>query len=138
MDGADESTRHRHLVKGGGGALTREKIVAAAAGTFVCVVDDSKLVDRLGQFPLPVEVIPMARSLVARALVAMGGRPEHRQGFLTDNGNAILDVHGLDIIDPPAVESEMNQIAGTVTNGLFARRGADVVLVGTAAGVEKI
>ena len=138
VDGADESTRHRHLVKGGGGALTREKIVAAAARTFVCVVDDSKLVDRLGRFPLPVEVIPMARSLVARAVVAMGGRPEPREGFLTDNGNEILDVHGLDILDPPAIESEMNQIAGTVTNGLFARRAADVVLVGTAAGVERV
>lgn len=138
VDGADESTRHRHLVKGGGGALTREKIVAAAAGTFICVVDDSKLVDRLGRFPLPVEVIPMARSLVARAIVAMGGRPERREGFLTDNGNEILDVHGLDIIDPPAIESEMNQIAGAVTNGLFARRAADVLLVGTAAGVERV
>ena len=138
VDGADESTRHRHLVKGGGGALTREKIVAAASRTFVCVVDDSKLVDRLGRFPLPVEVIPMARSLAARALVAMGGRPEYREGFLTDNGNEILDVHGLDIIDPPAIETEMNQIAGTVTNGLFARRGADVVLVGTGEGIESI
>ena len=138
VDGADESTRHRHLVKGGGGALTREKIVAAAARTFVCVVDDSKLADRLGTFPLPVEVIPMARSLVARALVALGGRPEYREGFLTDNGNEILDVHGLDIIDPPALESELNHIAGTVTNGLFARRGADVVLVGTGDGIETI
>ena len=137
VDGADEATRHRHLVKGGGGALTREKIVAAAARTFVCVVDDSKIVDRLGRFPLPVEVIPMARSLVARALVRLGGRPERREGFVTDNGNEILDVHGLDILDPPALESEMNHIAGTVTNGLFARRGADVVLVGTGAGVER-
>ena len=137
VDGADEATRHRHLVKGGGGALTREKIVAAAARTFVCVVDDSKIVDRLGRFPLPVEVIPMARSLVARALVRLGGRPERREGFVTDNGNEILDVHGLDILDPPALESEMNHIAGTVTNGLFARRGADVVLVGTGSGVER-
>ena len=137
VDGADEATRHRHLVKGGGGALTREKIVAAAARTFVCVVDDSKIVDRLGRFPLPVEVIPMARSLVARALVRLGGRPERREGFVTDNGNEILDVHGLDILDPPALESEMNHIAGTVTNGLFARRGADVVLVGTGAGIER-
>ena len=137
VDGADETTRHRHLVKGGGGALTREKIVAAAARTFVCIVDDSKLVDRLGRFPLPVEVIPMARSLVARALVRLGGRPERREGFVTDNGNEILDVHGLDILDPPALESEMNQIVGTVTNGLFARRSADVVLVGTAGEVER-
>ena len=138
VDGADEATRHRHLVKGGGGALTREKIVAAAARTFVCIVDDSKLVDRLGRFPLPVEVIPMARSLVARALVRLGGRPERREGFVTENGNEILDVHGLDILDPPALESELNQIAGTVTNGLFARRRADVVLAGTAEGVERI
>ena len=137
VDGADEATRHRHLVKGGGGALTREKIVAAAARTFVCVVDDSKIVDRLGRFPLPVEFIPMARSLVARALVRLGGRPERREGFVTDNGNEILDVHGLDILDPPALESELNHIAGTVTNGLFARRGADVVLVGTGAGIER-
>ena len=137
VDGADETTRHRHLVKGGGGALTREKIVAAAARTFICIVDDSKLVDRLGRFPLPVEVIPMARSLVARALVRLGGRPERREGFVTDNGNEILDVHGLDILDPPALESEMNQIVGTVTNGLFARRSADVVLVGTAGEVER-
>ena len=138
VDGADEATRHRHLVKGGGGALTREKIVAAAARTFVCIVDDSKIVDRLGRFPLPIEVVPMARSLVARALVRLGGRPERREGFVTDNGNEILDVHGLDILDPPALESELNQIAGTVTNGLFARRGADVVLFGTARGVERI
>ena len=138
MDGADEATRHRHLVKGGGGALTREKIVAAAARDFVCIVDDSKIVDRLGRFPLPVEVIPMARSLVARALVRLGGRPERRAGFVTDNGNEILDVHGLDILDPPGLESELNQIAGAVTNGLFARRGADVVLVGTDRGVERI
>ena len=138
VDGADEATRHRHLVKGGGGALTREKIVAAAARTFVCIVDDSKLVDRLGRFPLPVEVIPMARSLVARALVRLGGRPERREGFVTDNGNEILDVHGLDILDPPVLESDLNQIAGIVTNGLFARRGADVVLVGAAGGVERI
>ena len=137
VDGADEATRHRHLVKGGGGALTREKIVAAAAKTFVCIVDDSKLVDRLGRFPLPIEVIPMARSLVARSIVRLGGRPERREGFVTDNRNEILDVHGLDILDPPALESEMNQIAGTVTNGLFARRCADVVLVGTAGEVGR-
>jgi len=138
VDGADEATRHRHLVKGGGGALTREKIVAAAARKFVCIVDDSKLVDRLGRFPLPIEVIPMARSLVARAVVRLGGRPELRTGFVTDNGNEILDVHGLDILDPPALEGELNQLAGVVTNGLFARRGADVVLVGTGRGVRTI
>ena len=138
VDGADEATRHRHLVKGGGGALTREKIVAAAARTFVCIVDDSKLVDRLGRCLVPIEVIPMARSLVARALVRLGGRPERRGGFVTDNGNEILDVHGLDILDPPALESELNQIAGAVTNGLFARRGADMVLIGTGRGIERI
>ena len=138
VDGADESTRHRHLVKGGGGALTSEKIVAAAAKTFVCIIDDSKLVDRLGRFPLPVEVIPMARSLAARALVRLGGRPERRDGFVTDHGNEILDVHGLDILDPAALESELNQIAGVVANGLFARRGADVTLIGADGGVEKI
>ena len=138
VDGADEATRHRHLVKGGGGALTREKIVAAAARTFVCIIDDSKLVDRLGRCPVPIEVIPMARSLVARALVRLGGRPERRGGFVTDNGNEILDVHGLDILDPPALESELNQIAGAVTNGLFARRGADMVLIGTGRGIERI
>ena len=137
VDSADESTRHRHLVKGGGGALTGEKIVAAAANTFVCIIDDSKLVDRLGRFPLPVEAIPMARGLVARALVRLGGRPAWRDGFVTDNGNEILDVHGLDILDPPELESELNQIVGTVANGLFARRGADVVLVGTGEGVER-
>ena len=138
VDGADEATRHRHLVKGGGGALTREKIVAAAARTFVCIVDDSKMVDRLGRFPLPIEVVPMARSLVARALVRLGGRPERRTGFVTDNGNEVLDVHGLDILDPPALETELNQLVGVVTNGLFARRGADVVLVGSGQEVERI
>ncbi len=137
VDGADEITRHRRLVKGGGGALTREKILAAAARTFVCVADDSKLVDRLGCFPLPIEVIPMARSLVARALVRLGGRPERRVDFVTENGNEILDVHGLDILDPPALESELNQIAGVVASGLFVRRGADVVLLGTGQGVER-
>ena len=138
VDGADEATRHRHLVKGGGGALTREKIVAAAARKFVCIVDESKLVDRLGRFPLSIEVIPMARGLVARAVVRLGGRPELRTGFVTDNGNQVLDVHGLDILDPPALESELNQLAGVVTNGLFARRCADVVLVGTGQGVRRI
>ena len=138
VDGADEATRHRHLVKGGGGALTREKIVAEVAERFVCVVDDSKIVDRLGDFPLPVEVIPMARSQVARALVALGGDPVWREGFVTDNGNQILDVHHLEILDPPALEAQINQIVGVVTNGLFARRGADVLLVGGEGGVEEL
>lgn len=138
VDGADEATRHRMLIKGGGGALTREKIVAAASHRFLCIVDASKVVDVLGRFPLPVEVIPMARSLVARELTARGGRPVWREGFVTDNGAHILDVHGLEILDPPALESELNQIPGVVTVGLFARRPADLLLVGTAAGVEKI
>lgn len=138
VDGADEATRARHLVKGGGGALTREKIVAAASRLFVCVVDASKLVAQLGRFPLPIEVIPMARSLVARRLERIGGRPVWRQGFTTDNGNHILDVHGLAIADPVAMESELNQIEGVVTVGLFARRPADVLLVGTAGGVQKL
>lgn len=138
IDGADESTRHRHLIKGGGGALTREKIVAAVAKKFVCIVDDTKVVDRLGAFPLPVEVIPLARSYVARRLSALGGRPEWREGFVTDNGNVILDVHGLDIIDPPALEKEINQITGVVTNGLFAGRPADILLVGADSGVDTL
>ena len=138
VDGADEITRHRHLAKGGGGALAREKIVAAAAKKFVCIADDSKLVDRLGCLPLPIEVIPMARALVARALVRLGGRPEWRAGFVTDNGNEIIDVHGLDILDPPALESDLNQITGVVASGLFARRGADVVLLGTGQGVKRL
>jgi ribose 5-phosphate isomerase A len=138
VDGADETTRHRHLIKGGGGALTREKIVAAAARTFVCIVDESKVVDVLGAFPLPVEVIPMARSYVARELVGRGGQPVWRENVVTDNGNHILDVHHLKILDPPALESDLNQIAGVVTVGLFARRGADVVLVGGPAGVRRI
>jgi ribose 5-phosphate isomerase A len=138
VDGADEATRHLHLIKGGGGALTREKIVAAASRRFVCIIDDSKLVDVLGRFPLPVEVIPMARSLVARRLLTLGGQPVWRDGFVTDNGNVILDVHNLEILDPPALESEINQIPGVVTVGLFARRPADVLLVGGADGVERI
>ena len=136
VDGADESTRHLALIKGGGGALTREKIVAAAARRFVCVVDDSKLVDRLGAFPLPVEVIPMARSYVARRIVRMGGSPELREGFITDNGNVILDIHNLDILEPEKIETELDQIAGVVCNGLFARRPADVLLIGRDAGVD--
>jgi len=138
VDGADEADSARRLVKGGGGALTREKIVAAVASSFVCVVDDSKLVERLGRFPLPVEVIPMARSQVARALADLGGEPVYRDGFVTDNGNQILDVHRLRIDDPAALESEINQIVGVVTNGLFARRGADVLLVGGERGVETL
>jgi ribose 5-phosphate isomerase A len=138
IDGADESTRHRHLIKGGGGALTREKIVAAVAKQFVCIVDDSKLVDRLGEFPLPVEVVPLARSYVARQIRGMGGIPSWREGFVTDNGNVILDVGNFDITDPPALEAELNQITGVVSNGLFARRPADVLLVGTDAGVDSL
>jgi ribose 5-phosphate isomerase A len=138
VDGADEITRHLHMIKGGGGALTREKIVAAASNKFVCVCDASKLVDVLGKFPLPVEVIPMARSSVARQLVALGGQPKLREGFTTDNGNLILDVHGLNIMNPVELESTLDHIAGVVTNGLFARRGADVLLLGTAEGVKTI
>lgn len=138
VDGADEITRHMAMIKGGGGALTREKIVAACARKFVCIVDQSKLVDVLGKFPLPVEVIPMARSHVARQLVRLGGSPVLRAGFTTDNGNVILDVHNLDILDPVAMESEINQWAGVVTVGLFARRGADVCLMGTPDGVRTL
>jgi len=138
VDGADEATRHRRLIKGGGGALTREKIAAAASNKFVCIADDSKLVGRLGAFPLPIEVIPMARSYVARQIVKLGGQPALREGFTTDNGNIILDVHNLDILNPAELEAELNQIAGTVSNGLFARRPADVLLLGTDSGVTKI
>ena len=136
VDGADEATRSLHLIKGGGAALTREKIVAAAAARFVCIADESKMVERLGTFPLPVEVIPMARALVTRKLAAYGGRAVWRQGVVTDNGNHILDVHGLTIEDPPAMESELNQIAGVVTVGLFARRPADVLILGTRGGTQ--
>ena len=136
VDGADEANGARQLIKGGGGALTREKIVAAAARRFVCIVDDSKMVATLGRFPLPIEVIPMARALVARELAARGGRPEWRAGFVTDSGNHILDVHGLRISDPPVLERELNQITGIVTVGLFAVRPADLLLIGTARGVE--
>ena len=138
IDGADESNARLQLIKGGGAALTREKIVAAAARTFVCIADETKLVGTLGRFPLPVEVIPMARALVARQLAALGGRPVHRAGVITDNGNHILDVHGLAIEDPLSLESAINQIAGVVTVGLFARRPADVLLLGTADGVRRI
>lgn len=138
VDGADEANAHRQLIKGGGGALTREKIVAAASRRFICIVDESKLVERLGRFPLPVEVIPMARSHVGRALVALGGHPEYRQGFVTDNGNLILDVYDLDMTDPVRLEQTINNIAGVVTNGLFAQRPADLVLVAGANGVREI
>lgn len=138
VDGADEANRHLQLIKGGGGALTREKIVAAAARQFVCIADESKLVDVLGEFPLPVEVIPMARSFVARQLVKLGGRPELRQGVTTDNGNLILDVRGLSIAEPITLEREINDIAGVVTNGIFALRPADVLLLGGASGVRTL
>jgi ribose 5-phosphate isomerase A len=136
VDGADEITRHMHMIKGGGGALTREKIVAAASKKFVCVCDSSKLVDVLGKFPLPVEVIPMARSYVARELAKLGGQPVLREGFTTDNGNLILDVRGLQIMNPVELESTLDHISGVVTNGLFARRPADVLLLGTPDGVK--
>ena len=138
VDGADEATSHLHLTKGGGGALTREKIVAAASETFICVIDETKQVDYLGAFPLPVEVIPMARSHVARALAVQGGNPVLRENFRTDNGNVILDVHGLRILNPVELEGELDHIAGVVTNGLFARRPADIMLVGSATGVQKV
>jgi len=138
VDGADEATRNRYLIKGGGGALTREKIVAAVAEKFVCIIDDSKIVDRLGAYPLPVEVIPLARSYVARKIRGLGGNPEWRKDFITDNGNVILDVKNLDIINPPELESELNQITGVVANGLFARRPADALLVGKDGGVETL
>jgi ribose 5-phosphate isomerase A len=138
IDGADEITRRLAMIKGGGGALTREKIVAAVARKFVCIADQSKLVDVLGRFPLPVEVVPMARSYVARELVKLGGQPVLRQGFTTDNGNVILDVHNLKIINAVELEERINQVTGVVTNGLFARRGADVLLLATASGVQTL
>ncbi|MCG8707582.1 ribose-5-phosphate isomerase RpiA [Brenneria sp. 4F2] len=138
VDGADEINGHMQMIKGGGAALTREKIIAAIARRFICIVDESKQVDILGRFPLPVEVIPMARSYVARKLVKMGGQPEYRQGVITDNGNIILDVHNLNIMDAIAVENHINGIAGVVTVGLFANRGADVALVGTLEGVKTV
>lgn len=138
VDGADEASPHLALIKGGGGALTREKIIAAASAQFVCMVDGSKQVDLLGQFPLPVEVIPMARSYVARQLVKLGGEPELREGFTTDNGNPILDVHNLQILDPVALESQINAIVGVVTVGLFAQRPADVLIVADDEGIETI
>ena len=142
VDGADEITTQLHMIKGGGAALTREKIVAAASQKFICIADQSKLVDVLGAFPLPVEVIPMARSYVARELVLLGGHPAWRmmddKGVVTDNGNWIIDVHGLSITDPVALETAINQIAGVITNGLFARRGADVALLAAPEGVRKL
>ena len=136
VDGADEANKHKHLIKGGGGALTREKIVAAVSEKFVCIADDSKLVDVLGSFPLPIEVIPMARSYVARQMVNMGGVPELRENFVTDNGNVILDVHNLEIHNPVDMERDLNNLTGLVTVGIFALRSADVLLLGTDNGVE--
>ena len=136
VDGADEITEHLHMIKGGGGALTREKIVAAVARKFVCICDASKLVPVLGKFPLPVEVIPMARSYVGRELLKRGGHPVLRENFRTDNGNLILDCHGLTIMDPPKLEAELNNVAGVVTNGIFAQRPADVLVLGEPGGVR--
>ena len=137
IDGADEVTHNKHLIKGGGGALTREKIVAAASKQFVCIIDDSKLVPLLGGFPLPVEVIPMAQSYVAREIAKLGGQPELRQDFLTDNGNIILDIHNLKIENPSELENQLNQITGVVTNGLFAKRPADTLIIATDDGIVK-
>jgi ribose 5-phosphate isomerase A len=136
IDGADEINHYLHMIKGGGGALTREKIVAASAEQFICIADENKYVEILGEFPLPIEVVPMARSFVARELVRLGGHPELRKDFLTDNGNIILDVHGLKISKPVELEQLINQIAGVVTNGLFAKRRADVLVLGRQSGVE--
>jgi ribose 5-phosphate isomerase A len=138
VDGADEVTRHLTMIKGGGGALTGEKIVAAVARKFVCIADESKLVDVLGTFPLPVEVIPLARSYVGRELAKLGGQPRLRAGFTSDYGNLVLDLHGLKILNPPEMEAKLNQIAGVVTNGLFARRPADLLLLGTDDGVKTL
>jgi len=137
VDGADEANKHFHLIKGGGGALTREKVVAAASRKFVCIIDDSKWVATLGKFPLPVEVIPMARSFVARQFVKLRGQPVWRQNFTTDNGNQILDVHQLQITNPPELEARLNQIPGIVTVGLFANRPADVILMADGTGVKR-
>ncbi len=138
VDGADETNERLELIKGGGGALTREKIVAAVAKTFICIADESKKVDILGDFPLPVEVIPMARSHVGREIVKLGGDPVYREGFTTDNGNIIIDIHNLDISRPIVVEEKLNNVVGVVTNGLFARRPADLLLLGTSEGVQTI
>jgi len=136
IDGADEATKHLHLIKGGGGALTREKIVAAASKKFVCIIDETKMVDVLGTFPLPVEVIPMAQSYIAREIIKLGGQPILREGFTTDNGNIILDVHNLSILKPVELEQELNKLAGVVTNGIFAQRPADILLVASDSGVQ--
>ena len=138
IDGADESNHYLHLIKGGGGALTREKIIAAASKKFVCIADESKLVDILGTFPLPIEVVPMARSYVARQIVKLGGRPVLRAGFVTDNGNEILDVHDLQIMEPVHLENQINNIVGVVTNGIFAQRPADVLILGTPNGAKTV
>lgn len=138
VDGADESNHELHLIKGGGGALTREKIVAAASDQFICIADESKLVDTLGKFPLPVEVIPMARNLVAQALIKLGGSPKWRENFITDNGNIILDIHGMSINNAPQLENQINQITGVVSVGLFAHRPADVLILGGDEGVQII
>ena len=138
VDGADEITEHMHMIKGGGAALTREKIVAAVAKQFICIIDDTKQVPVLGKFPLPVEVIPMARSYIARELVKLGGDPVYREGVVTDNGNVILDVHNLIISHPPELERQINQLAGVVTNGIFGSRAADVALIGTGSGVTTL
>lgn len=138
VDGADEATQHLHLIKGGGAALTREKIVAAASEKFICIADDSKLVDTLGAFPLPVEVIPMAQSYIGRQLVKLGGQPKLRDGITTDNGNIIIDVHNLNIENPIELERQVNALAGVVTNGIFAERPADVLLLAGDDGITKI
>ena len=138
IDGADEFDAYRRLIKGGGGALTREKIIAGASRKFICIVDESKKVGVLGKFPVPIEVIPMARSYIARQLVVMGGQPELREGFITDNGNLILDVHNMDLVDPVATEKKINNLPGVVTCGLFAIRSADIILMATASGVQEI
>jgi len=138
VDGADESDHYLSLIKGGGGALTREKIIAGASQKFVCIADESKLVDVMGKFPLPIEVIPMARSFIARKLAALGGRPEWRENFITDNGNVILDVHGLEIMEPVKMENEINSWPGVVTCGLFANRGADILILGTPNGAKTV
>lgn len=138
VDGADEIDEHMRMVKGGGGALTREKIIAAVADKFICIADESKVVGRLGNFPVPVEVIPMARSYVAREIVKLGGDPVWRQGFVTDNGNVILDIHNFDILDPVQLEQQLNSIVGVVTNGLFANRGANLAIIATPNGLRKM
>ncbi|MCK5664299.1 MAG: ribose-5-phosphate isomerase RpiA [Thiotrichaceae bacterium] len=138
VDGADESDKHLNLIKGGGGALTREKIAAGASDKFICIADESKLVDVMGEFPLPVEVIPMARSYIAREIVKVGGRPVLREGFTTDNGNIIIDIHGLEIMEPVKMETHFNQLPGVVTIGLFAQRPADVLILGTPNGAKVI